>query len=247
MPALPLSAQLHPASQRPSSLLRAGLFVAVPAVCGLQPVQRQNSYICLRGRRLLPGIVELAGGDSRADRLRLHAPTGLAAGPEPTREVDRGLLQIAAARPAPRWRRSTSRRWWTWCWCCWSSSDYGPGVAVRHRCFRAQNANREGNHRAAPGAHIDKSQQVFLGDQVVNIHDIAERLRQQGTDPAHQVIYLRADESVPFGVFATLMDGGETSRHHERLYCDPTAGSQSSPSRRPMNSPQETIQIEIVS
>jgi biopolymer transport protein ExbD/biopolymer transport protein TolR len=53
---------------------------------------------------------------------------------------------------------------------------------------------------------IDKSQQVFLGDQVVNIHDIAERLRQQGTDPAHQVIYLRADESVPFGVFATLMD-----------------------------------------
>ena len=53
---------------------------------------------------------------------------------------------------------------------------------------------------------IDKSQQVFLGDQVVNINDIAERLRQQGTDPAHQVIYLRADESVPFGVFATLMD-----------------------------------------
>jgi len=53
---------------------------------------------------------------------------------------------------------------------------------------------------------IDKSQQVFLGDQLINIHDIAERLRQQGTDPAHQVIYLRADESVPFGVFATLMD-----------------------------------------
>jgi biopolymer transport protein ExbD/biopolymer transport protein TolR len=53
---------------------------------------------------------------------------------------------------------------------------------------------------------IDKSQQVFLGDQLVNIHDIAAKLRQQGTDPTHQVIYLRADESVPFGVFATLMD-----------------------------------------
>jgi len=53
---------------------------------------------------------------------------------------------------------------------------------------------------------IDKSQQVFLGDQLVNIHDIAGKLRQQGTDPTHQVIYLRADESVPFGVFATLMD-----------------------------------------
>jgi biopolymer transport protein ExbD/biopolymer transport protein TolR len=53
---------------------------------------------------------------------------------------------------------------------------------------------------------IDKSQQVFLGDQLVNIHDIAEKLRQQGSDPTHQVIYLRADESVPFGVFASLMD-----------------------------------------
>jgi biopolymer transport protein TolR len=53
---------------------------------------------------------------------------------------------------------------------------------------------------------IDKSQQVFLGDQVINIHDVAQKLRQQGADPTHQVIYLRADETVPFGVFATLMD-----------------------------------------
>ena len=53
---------------------------------------------------------------------------------------------------------------------------------------------------------INKDQQVFLGDQVVNIHDIADKLHQQGTDPTHQVIYLRADETVPFGVFATLMD-----------------------------------------
>ena len=53
---------------------------------------------------------------------------------------------------------------------------------------------------------INKDQQVYLGDQVVNIHDIADKLHQQGTDPTHQVIYLRADETVPFGVFATLMD-----------------------------------------
>jgi len=53
---------------------------------------------------------------------------------------------------------------------------------------------------------INKDQQVFLGDQVVNIHYIADKLHQQGTDPTHQVIYLRADETVPFGVFATLMD-----------------------------------------
>jgi biopolymer transport protein TolR len=53
---------------------------------------------------------------------------------------------------------------------------------------------------------INKNQQVYLGDQMVNIHDLPQRLRQGGSDPAHQVIYLRADEAVPFGVFATLMD-----------------------------------------
>jgi biopolymer transport protein ExbD/biopolymer transport protein TolR len=53
---------------------------------------------------------------------------------------------------------------------------------------------------------IDRDQQVFLGDQPVNIHDLAQKLRQPGTDPAHQVIYLRADERVPFGAFASVMD-----------------------------------------
>jgi biopolymer transport protein ExbD/biopolymer transport protein TolR len=53
---------------------------------------------------------------------------------------------------------------------------------------------------------IDRSQQVFLGDRPVNIHELAQKLQQQGTDPAHQVIYLRADENVPFGAFASVMD-----------------------------------------
>jgi biopolymer transport protein ExbD/biopolymer transport protein TolR len=53
---------------------------------------------------------------------------------------------------------------------------------------------------------IDRSQQVFLGDRPVNIHELAQKLHQQGTDPAHQVIYLRADENVPFGAFASVMD-----------------------------------------
>jgi biopolymer transport protein TolR len=53
---------------------------------------------------------------------------------------------------------------------------------------------------------IDKGQNVYLGDHQISIHDIGDKLHQQGTDPAHQIIYLRADESVPFGVFATLMD-----------------------------------------
>lgn len=53
---------------------------------------------------------------------------------------------------------------------------------------------------------IDRDQQVFLGDKAVNIHDLPEKLRQPGTSPAKQVIYLRADERVPFGAFASLMD-----------------------------------------
>jgi biopolymer transport protein ExbD/biopolymer transport protein TolR len=53
---------------------------------------------------------------------------------------------------------------------------------------------------------IDRNQRVFLGDQPVNIHELARKLHRQGTDPQHQVIYLRADEQVPFGAFASVMD-----------------------------------------
>jgi len=53
---------------------------------------------------------------------------------------------------------------------------------------------------------IDRNQQVFLGDKLVNIHDLARRLQEKGADPAHQIIYLRADEQVPFGAFASVMD-----------------------------------------
>jgi biopolymer transport protein ExbD/biopolymer transport protein TolR len=53
---------------------------------------------------------------------------------------------------------------------------------------------------------IGRDQTVYLGDQPVNVRDLASRLRQSGRDPAHQVIYLRADERVPFGAFASVMD-----------------------------------------
>jgi biopolymer transport protein ExbD/biopolymer transport protein TolR len=53
---------------------------------------------------------------------------------------------------------------------------------------------------------IDRNQRVFLGDQPVNIHELAQKLHQAGADPARQVIYLRADEQVPFGAFAAVMD-----------------------------------------
>lgn len=53
---------------------------------------------------------------------------------------------------------------------------------------------------------IDRDQQIFLNDQPINIHDLAAKLHSSGADPAHQSIYLRSDERVPFGAFASVMD-----------------------------------------
>ena len=53
---------------------------------------------------------------------------------------------------------------------------------------------------------INKQQRVFLGNDAININDIKTKLRQKIRDPQHQSIYIRADEDVPFGAFATVMD-----------------------------------------
>jgi len=53
---------------------------------------------------------------------------------------------------------------------------------------------------------IDHQQRVFFGNEPINIHDIAARLHQKLIDPSRQSIFLRADEDVPFGAFATVMD-----------------------------------------
>ncbi|MGH9557474.1 MAG: ExbD/TolR family protein [Terriglobales bacterium] len=53
---------------------------------------------------------------------------------------------------------------------------------------------------------IDRKQRVYLGSEPVNINQIGVRLREKIRDPENQSIYLRADENVPFGAFATVMD-----------------------------------------
>ena len=53
---------------------------------------------------------------------------------------------------------------------------------------------------------IDKSQRVFLGNDPININQIGPTLKQRIRDPRHQAIYLRSDQDVPFGAFATVMD-----------------------------------------
>jgi biopolymer transport protein ExbD/biopolymer transport protein TolR len=58
---------------------------------------------------------------------------------------------------------------------------------------------------------IDRDQNVFLNDQPINVHDLPARLHEAGVDPAHQSIYLRSDERVPFGAFASVMDAVKQS------------------------------------
>jgi biopolymer transport protein ExbD/biopolymer transport protein TolR len=53
---------------------------------------------------------------------------------------------------------------------------------------------------------IDKQQRVFLGNDPINVNLIANTLRRKVRDPQRQSIFLRADENVPFGAFATVMD-----------------------------------------
>jgi len=58
---------------------------------------------------------------------------------------------------------------------------------------------------------INKKQEVFLGNDPININEIGTKLRQKIRDPQHQSIFLRADEDVPFGAFATVMDAVKQS------------------------------------
>jgi biopolymer transport protein ExbD/biopolymer transport protein TolR len=58
---------------------------------------------------------------------------------------------------------------------------------------------------------IDKQQRVFMGNDRVNINEIGERLHQKVRDPSRQFIFVRADEDVPFGAFATVMDAVKSS------------------------------------
>ncbi len=53
---------------------------------------------------------------------------------------------------------------------------------------------------------IARDQTVYLGDKTVNLQELPALLRAKGAPDAKKVIYLRADEKVPFGAFASVMD-----------------------------------------
>ena len=53
---------------------------------------------------------------------------------------------------------------------------------------------------------IDRSQRVYLNDKPVNIHDLGKQVLSQTHNLKQQAVYVRADETVPFGSWATVVD-----------------------------------------
>jgi len=52
---------------------------------------------------------------------------------------------------------------------------------------------------------VDKAQRVYIGNDPVNIHQLGSKLKSQLKKP-NDAVFLRCDEAVPFGTFATVID-----------------------------------------
>ena len=52
---------------------------------------------------------------------------------------------------------------------------------------------------------ITKGQEVYLNSDHVRLDEIGDALRKNFRDPRGQAVYVRADENVAFGAFATVM------------------------------------------
>src|SRR5882724_9388048 len=52
---------------------------------------------------------------------------------------------------------------------------------------------------------IDKKQLVYLGNDPVNTNDLGAKIKKQLKKP-NEGVFLRCDESVPFGIFAAVVD-----------------------------------------
>jgi biopolymer transport protein TolR len=52
---------------------------------------------------------------------------------------------------------------------------------------------------------ITKTQEVYLGNDHVKLDELGDLLHKKIRDPQGQAVYVRADENVAFGAFATVM------------------------------------------
>jgi len=53
---------------------------------------------------------------------------------------------------------------------------------------------------------INRKQQLFVGSDPININELELRLKARIKDSKSTMLYLRADEEVPFGTIARVMD-----------------------------------------
>jgi biopolymer transport protein TolR len=52
---------------------------------------------------------------------------------------------------------------------------------------------------------LDKNQLIYLGNDPINIHQLADKIKKQSKSEK-DVVYVRADETVPFGAFCAIID-----------------------------------------
>jgi biopolymer transport protein TolR len=52
---------------------------------------------------------------------------------------------------------------------------------------------------------VDKKQNVYLGNSPVNLHELGDKVKSQLKDQ-QDAVFLRCDETVPFGIFASVVD-----------------------------------------
>jgi biopolymer transport protein TolR len=52
---------------------------------------------------------------------------------------------------------------------------------------------------------VDKAQLIYLGSDPVNIHDLGAKVRSK-IGKKQDAVFLRCDETVPFGIFASVID-----------------------------------------
>ncbi|MBI3933139.1 MAG: biopolymer transporter ExbD [Acidobacteria bacterium] len=53
---------------------------------------------------------------------------------------------------------------------------------------------------------IDRGQRLFLGNTAINIHELGPQLKGRIDKAQNQSVFLRADQSVPYGTVATVVD-----------------------------------------
>ena len=53
---------------------------------------------------------------------------------------------------------------------------------------------------------IDREQRLYLQSEPININQLGGKLKEKIKDPSQAKTYLRADEEVPFGTIAKVMD-----------------------------------------